>query len=119
VHDVDVITIELEVDAGREDGSATPGPLWRGGDGDEAIGVDLAAAEAGHGFGLSEVITIVVSVGAGAASDLAADAIRTAVKKVIRRSRAGSRHSDGSREGLTDLVEGERSHPPAKRPADE
>lgn len=121
VNDVDVISIELEIDASPGDGSPIPrsGRLWHSGDGAETVTVELAQTEVGHGFGLSEVITVVVSVGASASSQLVADAIRAAIKKVIRRSKAGSRHSDGSREGLTELVEGERSHSPSKQAMDE
>jgi hypothetical protein len=107
----DVITIELEVDS-IDDGDRSrmrPGVLSRVGEGADAIVIELAQTEVGHGFGLSEVVTIVVSIGVGASSDIVADAIRAAIGKVIRRSKAGSRHSDGSREGLTELIEGERS----------
>ena len=86
--DTDVITIELEVDAAG-DGTAQlqPGIPWRPAEHTDAVVIELAEAEAGHGFGISEMVTIVVTVAAGASSELAADAIRAAVGKVIRNAR--------------------------------
>jgi hypothetical protein len=114
--DTDVITIELEIDAaGDEAAQLQPGIPWRPAEHPDAAVIELAATEAGHGFGISEMITIVVTVAAGASSELIADAIRSAVGKVIRNAKTKSRqHSDGSREGLTKLVEAERSHSPTK-----
>jgi hypothetical protein len=114
--DTDVMTIELEVDAAG-DGTAQlkPGMPWWTAEHPDAVVIELAEAEAGHGFGISEMVTIVVTVAAGASSELVADAIRAAVGKVIRNAKTKSRqYSDGSREGLTKLVEAERSHSPAK-----
>lgn len=107
--DTDIITIELEIDVG-DDGPLRiqPGVPWRSAEDTEAIVVELAETEVGHGFGLSEALTIVVSVGVGTSSQLVADAIRTAIGKVIRRSKTRSRQTDGSREGLTKLIEDER-----------
>jgi len=106
------MTIELEVDAAG-DGMVQlqPGIPWQTAEHPDAVVIELAEAEAGHGFGISEMVTIA----AGASSELVADAIRAAVGKVIRNAKTKSRqYSDGSREGLTKLVEGERSHSPAK-----
>jgi hypothetical protein len=104
------ISIELEIDA-IEDGklSLEPGVLARSGESSQAVTIELAQAETGHGFGLSELVTIIISVGVGASSDLVADALRAAIGRVIRRAKGSSATSDGSRQGLTELIESERT----------
>ncbi|WP_143532472.1 hypothetical protein [Saccharothrix sp. ALI-22-I] len=63
----------------------------------------------GHGFGLAEVLTIAVSVGAGVASDLIASSIKSSVKAVIRRVKGrGGDDGDGTIDGMTRVVESER-----------
>jgi hypothetical protein len=98
------ILLDLELD-GPDPFPAEPGHRWEAG----AVSVELVRTETGHGFGLSECVTVLVSIAAGASSDLAADAVRTAVKRVVRRARTDRRSGDGSREGLTDLIEAERA----------
>jgi hypothetical protein len=114
--ETDVITIELEIDAAN--GGATelhPGILWQDPENPGGVVIELVEAEAGHGFGISEMVTIVATISAGASSQLVADAIRAGIGKVIRTAKAKSNaHSDGSREGLAKLVEGERASSPDK-----
>jgi hypothetical protein len=70
--------------------------------------------EAGHGFGLSEVVTVVVTISTGVASDVVAGALREALGKVIRRAKGKTSRGDGSIEGLSDLVAKERVSKPSK-----
>jgi hypothetical protein len=100
--ETDVITIELEIDAANAGATEIrPGILWEDGGHPGGVVIELVEAEAGHGFGISEMATIVVSISAGASSQLVADAIRAAVGRVIRTAKAKSAaRSDGSREGL-------------------
>jgi hypothetical protein len=114
--EIDVITIELEIDAANAGATELqPGILWKDGEHPDGVVIELVEAEAGHGFGISEMATIVVSISAGASSQLVADAIRAAVGRVIRTAKAKSAaRSDGSREGLAKLVEGERASSPEK-----
>ena len=105
------ITLEMELDAGPELDAflarfAEEG--WTGVGEQQGISIVLENAEEGLGFGISTAVTIVVSVGLGVASDLVAGAIREATPTVIRRVKASRRRSDGSQEGITELLEEER-----------
>jgi hypothetical protein len=100
--------LELEVDPALPlDELLRTGGTWElpGGD----VQIVVRPLSDGHGFGLEEVVTISIMVGAGAASELVADAIRLAIKGVIRKVRSSKRESDGSRKSLTEMVEKERN----------
>ncbi|UWZ34543.1 hypothetical protein Drose_25375 [Dactylosporangium roseum] len=107
------IVLELEVDSTphaettlfREGSWVGDGPL-------ESITIRLDGREPGHGFGISEIVTIVVSIGASAASDLVADAVRASVGRIIRSVRGRRSVGDGSRDGLEDVIEAERDPDP-------
>ncbi|WP_165949792.1 hypothetical protein [Micromonospora sp. KC207] len=86
--------------------------VWVGDGPMESITIRLDGREPGHGFGISELVTIVVSVGAGAASNLVADAVRAAAGRIIRSVRGRRSVGDGSREGLEDVIEAERDPDP-------
>lgn len=105
------MSVELEIDAFDEDDDLLIGHkvLLQEGHGAERLIVELEGGEPGHGFGLSEVVTIAITIGSGVSSQLAADAVRSGVQRVIRRARVRSLHSDGSREGLAELIETERA----------
>jgi hypothetical protein len=103
----EVIFLELEIDPPLPDGELFAAGVWRG----DGIVIELQQQEDGHGFGFSEVVTVALSIAGGVTSDLAADAVRQAVRKVIRKARGTARRSDGSPEGLRDLIESERAEP--------
>jgi len=85
--DVDPTTID-EVVAGSE---------WQGEGPYEGLAIEMGSV-AGHGFGLSEILTIVVSVGVTASADLISEAVRTAVKGVVRRAKPADDGSDSEQE---------------------
>jgi hypothetical protein len=85
---------------------------------ENAIVVQVVASEEGHGFGVSEIVTIALAVGTGVTSDVVASSIKAAAKGVIRRARTRKSRSDGSIEGMTDLIERER-RPAETDPADD
>jgi hypothetical protein len=70
--------------------------------------IELLEQEAGHGFGLAEIVTISVTIGAGVTSELAAAYIRDGIKAVIRRVRGSKGEADGTHESITTLIERER-----------
>lgn len=70
--------------------------------------IELLEQEAGHGFGLAEVLTVSVTIGSSVASDLAATYIRNGIKAVIRRVRGSKGETDGNEESITALIERER-----------
>ncbi|WP_117212641.1 hypothetical protein [Allorhizocola rhizosphaerae] len=104
------VTLELEVDATLlEHGNALlDGETWIGSGPMEGVTISRAGGEAGHGFGFSEVVTVVIAIGSGVASQLIADALRKAASATIRKARGRARQSDGSLAGLTELIESER-----------
>jgi hypothetical protein len=73
--------------------------------------IKVSDKEDGHGFDITEVVTVVVSVASSAASGLVADAVRTAVGRVIRKvkARRSARTSGGAPEELRDLLDEERT----------
>lgn len=85
---------------------------------ENGIVVQVVASEEGHGFGVSEIVTIALAVGTGVTSDVVASSIKAAAKGVIRRARSRKSRSDGSVEGMTDLIERER-RPAETDPADD
>lgn len=85
------------------------GGVWVGEGPWKDIKVEVRSMEQGHSFGLSEVVDVMVSVGAGVSSDLVADAVKKAVGTAIRRVRCGSRRSDGGSTAFTAMIEDERS----------
>jgi hypothetical protein len=104
--DQETIVIEVEADVDQrflqEIGS---GALhWVDPEKRDDVELTISPAEEGYGFGLTTLLTVVVSIGIGASSDLAADAVRAAVKGVIRRARRGQDQSDGSPMGLSGLI---------------
>jgi len=80
------------------------------------VAVHIEKSEDGHGFGVSEIITIGVAVASGVASDLVASAITEATNGVIRRVRSRRGRSDGSVEGIAGLVDDERRREPDTPP---
>jgi hypothetical protein len=112
VPDPQRITLQLDVDTGGQ-------PIGNIGVGRKTIldepGLMIELVpddEAGYGFGLAEVATVAITVGAGVTSELVADSVKAAVKAIIRRARGTSSETDGSKEALTRLIETERSHVP-------
>lgn len=104
-----VLTIEADVPnevlSQIDAGSYT----WSGGTDDAPIDLTATRSEEGEGFGLAEILTVVLSIGGAAASDLVADAIRSALRGVIRRVRTLDNQSDGSAEEIAKLVDRHRS----------
>lgn len=113
---METVTLELEID-----------PAVPGTPGDQLIDVNsevlsennivvhVDKTEDGHGFGVSEIITISVTVAAGTTSSLLASAIKEATRGVVRRVRTRKRRSDGSSEEIAELIDEERkllSEPP-------
>lgn len=70
--------------------------------------IELLEQEEGHGFGLAELLTIAVTIGAGVTSDLAAESIRNGIKAIIRRVRSSKGEADGTQESIAALIERER-----------
>jgi len=70
--------------------------------------IELLEPETGYGFGLAEILTVVVSVGTGVTSDLAAASIRDGIKAVIRRVRGSKGEADGTQESIKKLIDRER-----------
>lgn len=105
------ITLELEIDG-------SPGPetplfehkLWTGEGRFDAITITLDNEEDGHGFGVSDIVTIAVSIPVGVATTLVTDAVRTAVGRVIRSVKGRTRAGDGSRRGLDDVIDSDRNN---------
>lgn len=118
-------TIELHLEV---DGSANSEPVlsdetWAGSGSYAGIEIRLIAREEGHGFGLSEFITIAISIASGASSQLVAEAVKEAVSRLIIRVRGRSVEGDGSQEGIAGVVEDERTQASSiqdeeNRPAD-
>ncbi|WP_109524840.1 MULTISPECIES: hypothetical protein [Nocardia] len=109
----ETFTLELEIDGAP--GAETALFEQRGWVGEgrfEAISISLDSEEDGHGFGVSEIVTIIVSIPAGVATSLVTDAVRTAVGRVIRSVKGRTRHGEGSREGLNDVIDSERHDNP-------
>lgn len=103
-----VFNLEVEVESADEanlDQLSTESGFVYGNQESGQVQIRLLSREIGHGFGFSEVITIAISVGAGASSDLVADAIRSGVKGIIRQCKTGSRTSDGSRAEISRLID--------------
>jgi hypothetical protein len=92
------IELEIETDVRMSDlDTLAEGYRWDGEGEHEGIAVEVRSLE-GHGFGLTEVLTIVVSVGVGASANLLSDAIKLAVKGVIRRARVKAPSADSDDE---------------------
>lgn len=98
-------TLRLEVEVDRADRThddameLSPQP---------GLVVRVDSVEEGHGFGISDLVVVVVTVSEDVASELVASAIIVAVAGVIRRVRGRAGKSDGSPKELRDLVELER-----------
>lgn len=110
------VELELEVEASDSPSPLIDGGTWSavvtGAGGDSAtVSFTLSDTEDGHGFGATEIVTVVVSVASGVASDLIAGALRDAVGRVIRRARArtSATASGGAPGELADLLEAERA----------
>jgi hypothetical protein len=61
--------------------------------------------EAGYGFGVVELLTLIVDIGVGVSSDFASDAIRSGIKRVIRRCKVGDDMCDGSQDEIAGLID--------------
>ena len=72
------------------------------------VRLQIAPAEEGHGFGLTEVVTIAVTVATNVSSAVIADAVLEATKDRIRRVRAKGKQSDGSKSGVESVVDAVR-----------
>jgi hypothetical protein len=107
--DAQSVTLELEVDgASSNETTLFREGRWVGEGSFESISVTLGSREEGHGFGLSEVVSVVVVIGVGVASNLAADAVRAAVGRVIHSVRGRRQIGDGSPDGLRGVIEADR-----------
>ncbi|MGN2638285.1 hypothetical protein ACTD5D_19240 [Nocardia takedensis] len=103
------LTLRLEIDG-------APGPEttlfeqreWIGEGRFEAIAITLTGEEDGHGFGVSEIVTIAIAIPVGVATNLVTDAVREAVGRVIRSVTGRTRSGDGSREGLNGVIDSDR-----------
>ncbi|WP_157979531.1 hypothetical protein [Kribbella monticola] len=71
--------------------------------------LEFRPSDEGRGFGLTEVVDIIVEVGVAVTSTVIADSIRSSIKGVIRRARSRGHRSDGSPEGISELIEKARS----------
>ncbi|MCX5115403.1 hypothetical protein OOK13_44685 [Streptomyces sp. NBC_00378] len=107
--------IELDVEIDPHD-SGLPGSALIDVEGhdftDHGISLKVVAVEEGHGFGVSEIVTIALSIAGGVASDVIASSLKSATRGVIRRVRSRRSRSDGSIEGITELIDRERREPP-------
>ncbi|MFF3654829.1 hypothetical protein [Streptomyces olivochromogenes] len=104
------VLLVLEVEGSGSEELLAYGSVWVGEGELSPVTVRLVERETGHGFGLSMTVGVLVSIGVGTASNLVADAVRVAIKRLIIKA-SGSRSqsdSDGSREGLVELIERER-----------
>lgn len=77
---------------------------WYGDEKFKNINIQLRRSEEGRGFGLTEVLTVVVSVGVSVSSDLIDEAIRTAVGGVIRRVRTPHIKCGGSKSDISEVI---------------
>ncbi|MGG8406448.1 hypothetical protein ACM614_07345 [Streptomyces sp. 12297] len=71
--------------------------------------IEIIEAKQGHGFGLAEVISVSVAIGAGVTSDLAASAIRSGIKAIIRRVRSSQGETNGTEQAIAGLIDRERN----------
>jgi len=86
--------VEVDVKPSQLDASAA-GYRWQG-DG-EFAGIDIEVHPAvGHGFGLTDLITITVSVGVSATANLITEAIKAAVHGTVRRASVRKNSTDGA-----------------------
>lgn len=106
------LVLELEVDAQRssferyKSGSTADADHTQT---DEDIVVVIRSGEQGHGFGLSEVLTISVSAAATVTSKMIVESILQAVGRNIRRAKGKTGRSDGRPDSLASLLDKERS----------
>jgi hypothetical protein len=82
------IELELEVDIKPSEADAVAaGYHWKGEGEFEGIEIDFRPPQ-GHGFGLTVLATIAITIGSGVATDLLTDAIKAAILGTVRRARS-------------------------------
>ncbi|MBY8882640.1 hypothetical protein [Actinacidiphila acidipaludis] len=111
------VRLELELEGTDAHLLFADGDTWLGSGPYAGVTVRLLEREEGHGFGLSIVVTVLVSIGVNVASNVVADAVRSAAGRLVIRARGRHGASDGSAEGLEGLVEDERDAAEADRTA--
>lgn len=102
---MDEIVLKLEIDSPIETGQINVGAETTA----HGVSVTVTSRQSGHGFGMSEVIEVLVIVGTGVASDIAAEVLRSCVGTLIRKVQGRGGSSDGSREDIARLLDGERN----------
>lgn len=98
-----VITVEADVKLESLDEVRT-GSHWAGTGTFSGINIEVRPTEDGHGFGLTEILEVAITIGTAVSADLIADAIRAAVKGTIRMVRRGDQEEDGTRSGITKII---------------
>jgi hypothetical protein len=95
---VESIEFDVEVDIKPSEAETlSTGYRWEG-EG-EFAGIDIAVhPPQGHGFGLTELLTISVAVATGVTKDLLADAIKEAIRGTVRRVRVRKLAGDAESE---------------------
>ncbi|WP_134121566.1 hypothetical protein [Kribbella kalugense] len=107
--DRQTFTLRLELDSsGQPLLSDTESPAVLVDEPDLTISL-IEDEESGYGFGLGEVVTIVIAVSTGVASDIIADAIKSSVKAIVRRVRGTNEDGSGTDADVARVVESERS----------
>jgi hypothetical protein len=92
---VESIEFDVEVDIKPSEAETlSSGYQWEGKG--EFDGIDIAIhPPKGHGFGLTELLTISVAVATSVTTDLLADAIKEAIRGTVRRVRVRKTAKDG------------------------
>ncbi|WP_461164462.1 hypothetical protein [Arthrobacter sp. R4-81] len=98
-----VVQVEADIDLKAVD-VVREGFCWQGTGELADIMVDVRPTDEGHGFGLTELLEVAITVGATVSADLIADAIRAAVKGTIRRVSRGDQEEDGTKSGIKRIV---------------
>jgi hypothetical protein len=104
---VQTFTLELEIDT--EGHPISPEDFVATLVDEDGLTVTLVEDErSGYGFGMAEVVTIAIAVGASVSSDLIASAIKSSLKAVIRRVKGERTEGAGSDAELTRVIEDSR-----------
>jgi hypothetical protein len=99
-----VINVEADLDLKSLD-QMRAGAQWVGSGIMSGINIDVRPTEEGHGFGLTEILEVGISVGTAVSADLIVDAIRAAVKGTIRRVKRGDHEEDGTKSGIKNVIQ--------------
>ena len=101
--------LELEVDSTSElRGLLAKDEAVRKGD----VVFRFSPSEEGHGFGLTEIINVAVSLSGDVATAVVAELLYESVKGTIRKVKARGHRSAGGQDGLREAINRARDEPP-------